>query len=662
MRLFEDINDLTSGIKPNIIRALDKSIENNSIETNEVIKSFIRKVLQLSIKEKSLKHFKEYIFLPATFYSLSFDKKLHDLSLEYLHKICSDQSAVYLKEIIWFDLGYKSKQVISISERKTLNEFYYWAFNGFSHLLYLTVKNKDHKQFKYSLEEYEQISDSISNQNYDLKFKIRKLQRENIDGRNSEKIQSLKEELTLSSQFETYKRHVLLGIKYWILFLYQIDQITEELTVILLSELKIPYHDSNDVLNDILFFRNNDSNNYLGWSEWDFTERQSGKVYSPPIPLNWLTLGFMADQIRENKLYINLEEFNYEELKYIRFLYDNLKKYAKTFKNDFDKWKKVLNVETIEQFNQTSNQVLSLFATLKRKSIGKTEKDISLAQLSQNKIKAFRKLTGKAWFSQAHINRLFKKIGTIEIISNDETKLKNIGRRIFFEKAKMMFIEGENNQQIFGIDKLGFDIGLWEDSEFFNTITQTDHNKVTGSSILEVLNKTIAQLKSQEVIPDLILMSPEHNYKNTELLNSKLFTPKNHTPNNKKDITSLLIGKFDSIPIYTSKSEFIKNRILVCNFKNAFKMRYKTDLKWFNNVLKVDITKVTNEEAHRRLKEHPDKWKMTEDDIKLDDKDALTLIKTSVIIDCWSTLDFQILDSESFILGYLKTEIDENVR
>jgi hypothetical protein len=659
MRLFVDENDLTSGVESNMWRALDKSIENNSKETFFVLKSFIRRVLQLSIEERSLKHFQQYIFFPASFYSISFEKKLHDLSLDRLHKICSDQAAMHLKEVIWFDIGFRAKRVKSVSERKVLNQFYYWAFNGFSRLLYLTVKNGDYKQFKYALEEYEQISDTISNQNYDLKFRIRGLHRENSDGRNNEEIKSLKEELSLSSQFETYKRHVLLGIKYWILFLFQIDRISEDLTLKLLSELKIPYSDSDDVLNDILFFRDGGSHSYLEWSEWDFTERRSGKVYSPPSPHNWLTLGFMADQIRENRLHVNLEERSSEELSHVRFLHDSLKEYAEYFQKNLEKWKEVLNVETAEQLNTKSTQILSLFAALKRKSIGDTEKAIASAQLSQNKIESFRDLTGKAWYSQARINRLFKKMGAIELISNDEIKLKNIGQRTFFEKAKMMFIDGDNYQMIYGVDRMGGEIGRWEDTEFLSTIVKSDHNKETGSSVLEVLNKAIAQLKSKEVIPDLILMSPEYSYKDQELLDSKLFSSKIHDPSEENDIAFFLIGTFDSIPIYTSYSEFIKNRVLVCDFKNSFKMRYKTDPSWYANELTVDIKEITDEDAQRRLEEYPDKWKKTEDGIELNDEDALTLIKTSVIIDYWSTLDFQILDKESFVMGYIKTEIKE---
>jgi hypothetical protein len=656
MRLYVDNNDITFGVESNIWRAFDKSIENNSKETFNVLKSFVRRILQLSIKERSLKHFQQYIFFPATFYSLSYEKKLHDPSLEQLHKICSEHAALHLKEIIWFDIGFRAKGLNEISERKIINQFYYWAFNGFSRLLYYMVKNGDQKQFKNALEEYEQISDTISGQNYDMKFKLKELQRDNVDGKRNEEIKALKEELTVSSQFETYRRHVLLGIKYWILFLYRINRLSEESTLAFVDLIKVHYFDSDEVLDDILFFRDRGSHWYLEWSEWDYTERRSGKVYSPPSPHDWLTLGFMADQLRENRLRVNLEERSSEELTHVRFLHDSLKEYAGYFQESFDKWKGILGVQTIEQLKEKSDQILSLFAMLKRKSIGDVEKAIAAAPLSQNKIDNYREALGKAWKSQARINRLFKRIGTTELVTDNEIKLKHIGQRTFFEKAKMMFIEGEHYQMIYGVDRMGGEIGRWEDTEFFSTIIRSEHNKVTGTSALEVLNKAIAHLKSKEVIPDLILLSPEYSYKDKALLESKLFVSKINEPVEENEISFYHLGTFDGIPIYTSFSEFLKNRVLVCEFKKAFKMRYKTNPTWYENELTVDVKEVTDEEAKRRLEEQPDKWKKTEDGIELSDEDALTLVKTSVIIDHWSTLDFQIEDKESFVMGYIKTE------
>ena len=656
MRIFVDENDITTGVESNIWRAINKSIENNSKETFYVLESFVRRVLQLSIKEKSLIHFQQYIFFPASFYSLSYERMLHDPSLEQLHKVCSERAAHQLKNLIWFDIGFSTKEISKISERKKFNQFYYWAFNGFSRLLYYMVMNGDQKQFKNALEEYEQISDSISGKNYDLKFKIIALQRGNIDGQNNDKIQTLKEELNVSNQFETYRRHVLIGIKYWILYLYRIDRLSEEVTLEFIDLINVPYFDTDEVLDDILFFREHNSKQYLGWSEWDFTERRSGKVYSPPNPHDWLTLGFMVDQLRENQLRVNLEERTSEELTHVRYLHDRLKEYSEYIQDDFDKWKRILCIQTIEQLKEKSNQILDLFASLKRKSIGDDEKIVAAAPISQSKINSFREVIGKAWKSHACINTLFKKFGSTELIIDNEIELKHIGRRTFFEKAKMMFIDGDHFQMIYGVERMGSGIGKWEDNEFFNTIFRYDHNKVAGKSILEVLNQAISHLKSKKVLPNLILLPPEYSYKDKALLESKLFELKIPKSIEDNGISFFNLGKFDGIPIYTSVSEFLKNRVLVCEFNKAFKMRYKTNRGWYENELTVDIKEVTEGEAIRRLQEQPDKWKKTEDGIELSDDDAITLIKTSVIIDHWSTLDFQIEDKEKFVIGYIKTE------
>ena len=61
MRLYNSYQDITSGTDSIIWRALNKSIENNSKETFFVLISFIRKILELSIKKNSIKHFQQFI-------------------------------------------------------------------------------------------------------------------------------------------------------------------------------------------------------------------------------------------------------------------------------------------------------------------------------------------------------------------------------------------------------------------------------------------------------------------------------------------------------------------------------------------------------------------------------------------------------------------------
>jgi hypothetical protein len=505
------------------------------------------------------------------------------------------------------------------------------------------------------MNEFDQVADSSYNRHYDLKWEIKRLEIENQNGINNETIKTKKESLKILKAFDDYRRHTIEGIKYWIIFLYRVNKIKEETASSFLERL-IVHGDADDLLQDILFFRGNLSHSYMGWSEWDFMERPSGKTYSPPNPYDWMTFGFMVDQIRGNTLYVNIQELNSEDLSQTRFLYDALKENADFLQKNFDKWKKILNVETPELLKAKCDSVLKVFAEVKKKRISDTDIAIANAQLNPTFVNNFKDIIGKAWKNQARIHKLFKKIGNTEHITNDETKLRIIGQRTFFEKAKMMFIDGEHHQTIFGVDRMGGETGRWEDDEFFSSIMKGEYNKVTGTNAVDALDKSIAELKSKNITPDLILLSPEYSYREQSFLDDKRFVSKMNEPQEGNDMWLFYLGTFDNIPIYTSFSDFLKNRILVCNFKQSFKMRYKTNPDWFEEEFKVDVSAVTDEEAAKRLEENPTKWKNTEEGIALTNEEALTLIKTSITMDIWATVDFQVLNKESYIVGFVKAE------
>jgi hypothetical protein len=661
MRLLND-EDLTSGIEHNIWRAIVSSIDNNSEETFLTLNHFVRNILQLSIREKSLTHFQRYIFFPANYYNTAFNKKINDSSLENIYKLCASHAALHLKEIIWSDIGVNARKAGDAESKRLINHFYKWAFNGFSRLYYLTIKNNDIKQFSNEIDEFDQISNIGYGNSYDLKYKIKNFERENIDGKNNEEIKHLKEEYNVLRQFETLSRHTLLGIKYWIIFLFRVGKLNEDTTVDLINLIRVDYSDAEDALNDILFFRGNELIHYMGWDDWDYLDRKPMKVYSPPNTYEWLTFGFLVDQIRDNRLLINVDELGSEELDNVKFLFNALKENINILESDFPKWAKILQVNDISTFQEKTKNILNLFAALKRKSLGRREKEIASTPLSSVAIEGFRQIVGQAWKSQARISRLFKEKGIREQITDDNIKLKHIGQRTFFEKAKMMFIEGENHQDIYGIERMGGQIGRWEDTEFFTSILKSNPIKLTSTSITQLLNKSIAELKSKDIVPDLILIAPEYSYKDKELLNSKLFKPNTNNVSDENALSFFEIGTFDGVPIFSSFSEVLRNRALVCNFKNAFKMRYKTNPDWYENELTIDVNEVSIEEAQRRLMEQPEKWKKTEEGAELRETDALTLIKTSVNIDIWTTIDFLIQDKDSFIFGNIKTEITSEER
>lgn len=659
MRLFGDNSDITDGIDSNVWRAIDKAISKNSVESFRVLKTFVRHVLQISIRNNSLKHFQKYIYFPAIYYSISYEKAKRNSSLSEIHKFCSEEAAGHLKEIIWFDINFTFRNKNNANDKVNANLFYYWAFQGFSRLLYFIVKNGDINQFRLALNEFEQISEENDNQQYQLKWEIRDLIRQNLNGQNDESITAKKEELKVLKQFNNYKRHVLVGIKYWIFFLYQVGKIDENTVLQFLQRIQIPYTDSDDLLSDILYFRGNAvSFSYMGWSEWDYVERESGKVYSPPQPHQWMTSGFFADQIREKRFFVNVSELDSEDLSQARFLFDDLKQNAKYFEDNFEKWKNILSVENIESYRAKSAEILKDFALVKRKSVTDTDRAIALASLHQPHIENFKTMIGNAWKSQARIHRTFKYFGNTLNVNDQDIKLKQIGQSTFFEKAKMMFTE-ENHQPIYGVDRMGGEIGRWEDNYFLSVIRQEDHHRISSTNILEALNKSIYELKNKEKIPNFILISSKYSYRDEKFLKSELFKSKLNNPMPENDLESFCIGTFDGIPVYTSFSESLNNFILVCNFNEAFQQLFKTNENWFENELTVDVKLVTDEIAQKKLEDNRAKWTTLEEGTTLSDAEALLLIKTSIIIDIWTTVDYKVIDKDAYILGYIKTENEE---
>jgi len=186
MRLFGDDLDVTDGVDTNVWKAINKSMDNNSIETFKVLKTFVRRIIQLGIHNKSQKHFKKYIFFPSYFYSASYSKAKQNPNLIELHKFCSEQASMHQKEILLYDIGFERRKNKSLEEQTELNRYYYWGFTAYSQLLYFIVRNGDAQQFRFAMNEFDQVADSSYNRHYDLKWEIKRLEIENPNGLNNE--------------------------------------------------------------------------------------------------------------------------------------------------------------------------------------------------------------------------------------------------------------------------------------------------------------------------------------------------------------------------------------------------------------------------------------------------------------------------------------------
>ncbi|RYE20123.1 MAG: hypothetical protein EOP45_11560 [Sphingobacteriaceae bacterium] len=472
---------------------------------------------------------------------------------------------------------------------------------------------------------------------------------------NKDVLKSLRKQYEYQEEYHTYKRHVFSGVKAWAFYMYSVDKISTEAVLSFVSNELMPVDAPSDTIRDVLFFRSGlRSYSYLGWGNWNDEKPHPGIVYTPPSPSYWLTLGFLAEQIRENTLFFNLEDFDAKALENIEYLSQTIAEQCQYFITHFDKWKAVLNSPNTDDLIAKCSNIKSVFNAVNAKRTTEVERAIVNSPLAPRYVNEFKSNVGASWRNSARMRQLFKKNRNAVLILNDDIKLKRIGQRTFFEKAKIMFIDNEFHQKIHNMEVIGAQTGTWEDDEFFNTIIKNNLLYNTGSSYIDAIDIALKDLNTNGVTPTAIFISREATYSEHEFTDSPRFTSRYNEATTNQELRGFYLGTFDGIAVYCPFSNFIRNRVIVCDFAQSFEMIYKTHLDWFDEELNIEIKEVTPSDALRKLDENPSKWKLTEDGSEISNDEALLKVSTSVIMDIWSVADFRIKSSTSYVVVNVK--------
>ncbi|MBM6498931.1 hypothetical protein [Flavobacterium macrobrachii] len=655
MNLFNHSNDdITKGIESTIWKSIEKSIENDNIETFNVLNKFVVNVLYLSINNNSIEHFKKYIIFPASYYFITFQKIKENFKFQKLHKHATEYAALELKEIITFSLRYNENDIAEkkYESLKINNLFLYNAFNGFNRLLYLIISNGDTLRFDYAINEFFLIDQLRYNNFNDLKNEIRY----NFRNESPEELELKKELYNEVKYFDEYKRHVIIGLRYWSLYLYAVKKNDLDTTIKYLEGLRI-HSDFQEMLKDIIYLRNHPKYDYFEWGSWDYKERPNGRVYSPPNPRYWLTFGFLIDLLKSENPYLNSQFLSLKEMSEINFFYDTIKEDAQSIIKHYDFWKPILKVNEIEHLERKIDNILNSLKNLKRESIN--AKDISIAneELSAQKIEEFKNLIWESWNNFSTIRKLFLKEKNIELIDSD---VKFIGQKTFFHKAKKMFIDGENFQQIYNVGEIGGQTSRWIDDEFLDEVITNKKDYIENVNLIDSINNCLQYLEEKEINATTILVSPEYSYRNDGFLYNKDFISKHDIKErNEDELTKYFIGNYKNLNVYIVHSDYILNKVIVSDFDNAFKMKYKTNPDWYNSELKINVNPITDEEAEKRYNSNPKQWITRDDGIDLTKEEALVLIKNGIHLEIGSYNEFEIINPEAYAVGLIQNKIQE---
>ncbi len=644
--MFRDETDITYGIEATVWKAVEKAIDKNSKETFIVLNKFMTNIILLAVKKDSLKHFDIYILRYGWYYSATFARARSNTQLAGLHRYASETGCRQLKEILNYYLRYDKNDIEKLNYEKLQhqNRFIYCAFNSFSSLFYNIVNNGDTSFYDYALNQFNQL-DLLSYNNFNnLATRIKFYPEE------TEEFAQQKKLYEVVSQYQDYKRHVLTGIKYWSYFMYSVGRNSLEATKLFIENLFISA-ESNELLREIIYLRNQGYTNYFGWEWWDFKERLDGQSYSPPSPREWLSLGFLIDLIREGRYYFDPNVFDAKELEQISFLSDTIKDLAKVLSTQFDKWHILLKVESREDLEAKLAKIIEVFNQLSEKSITVREEAIKDSQISDAKVAAFRDAVGKKWESYSVIRKLFIKHGNRK--TDQPENLTQLGyQNRLFGRAKTMFIDGGYGIDPTMISDYGGEVAREIDDLFISNILSAEPTILSGKNIRQCIDASIAHVRENEGSPDVIIVPSEYSYSDKDFLNHPEFIVKRNLPQEDNQ-ELLMIGTYFNIPVYSCFSEQINSKVIVCNFPESFTMRYGSNESWYNNELQVTVNLVTDQQAEAIYNKNPDGWRYRNGLKELSQEEAITGIKNGIYLTVTSYYAFDICAKDRFVVGII---------
>jgi hypothetical protein len=640
---------IIDGFQGLLYKCFDKAIQKKQKEILLELTYFCSKALSLALSNRSLNHFHTYASFPSKYYQLAFTNKG---SSSVLYEVCSERAAMQLRDLIWLRVKYFNEKSPESTEIDLLNKFYYHSYLGFSSLLYNMIWNRDYEQFERALNSYDQIPGGDYSIYYQHELELQKLR---MSSASDNTIELLEKEYKNEILPQEFNRHVLVGISCWLYFLHYIDQISTADLLKFTKSIRLPYVVPKEKIKDILFFRTNIQREYMNWENWDFMKRPEGRVYSPPNPHDWLTIGFVVLNLRKNDIYINPQDFkNPRELNNVEYLVEDIKKYCDQIKADFSKWAPVLEVKKLDELEVRIKNLLSPFQSLKKFKVDNKTKEIANSKLNSLKIKEFQSMIGKAWQAQAKIHSIFKNFGAIKEITDKDIVLKYFGQRVFFEGAKISFIDGDNYSYIYGMDQFGGEIGRRENDAFLSIISQTKESESIMKPV-EAIEDAIKKLNASNYTPNVIILPFEYSL-HRDIINDTRFVPSER----KEGVAGshFQIGTFSGIAVYPTSSLSLKNKILIAQFEKAFLMKQRMNANWFEKELTIDVIEVSKDEANRKFGENKEKWLLDSDGNSVSESAAVELIQTSVIIDIGVTEDFEILSTSAYLIYGIDAKIN----
>ncbi|WP_179414835.1 hypothetical protein HDF19_19730 [Mucilaginibacter sp. E4BP6] len=610
-------------------------------------KSIWQRILQhnqtqviIAISKDSLPVLQQSIFLPVYFFHVA--KK----NQEVVNELVKDTALSYKTISYAFRSDARPANLPEISDY-IINKFIEGVLAFFHTILFI----EDEKVLLNAINELNQMNDD----KYDAhtRFKIEDI----INGGGTqEQAKALRFQEDLKSLYAITQRRAILGLKSWIMFLYSLNEMPEDRLLLLEVNIELQYQFFEDLLSDVIFIRKYNHVSYLGLSDWDYTERQDMKVYSPPSVYDWLLHGLCLYLLKGNAPHVMMSVILDDDDH--AFLFEAVKKQLDEYKLNLPKWYRLFGLagdskltseqeknQILESYEERTRKILTVFEQLKINHDVRQNQELVAESLDIQRINEFKERLKLAWKKQCFIYDLFDHFQNV-VIKKSEKGLQFFGANILLPRFKMMFVEN-NFQQIYGSADLAADIGRRTSNSFLSLLTPMSVDAPLVEDLVANLDKHIKDLTDKGFPPNLIIIPPEFSYR-TGLLKLPDFKQKV----NPEDLSDF--GSYRDIPIVTFYSGVLSNQVILTKFDMAFELDIYQNKEWYDNRLYLNLKELSEGDINKEFEKDKAAWKKDEKGFDLTDAQAKLRIETSLYLEIWSKGRFRIKEPKAFEIFKLK--------
>lgn len=616
-----------------LLKALKMSFEVNNKNIVLEILSLVGRIISNSSHKKDVALFSNYIFYFYNAYIYSRNNP------ELQKEIVTDLTSIYVS-LINYNIGYKFNNNNSPEQKESISQFLYWAYFSFVSFLHSLLDDANETHLATVFSKVSRIPNHFHNHE-----KIRKIEAAILEAQrtNKSQVDVLERQIEFEYAPFTLHRHTMLALQMWLWYLYDIQIYALEKTLLLSKYIKIPISKIEDLINDLVFLRQNESEGYLGLEGWDFIDRSGMEIYSPPDTSGWITKGmiilFLQKGYTSN---LNIEKIKNDRQFY--FIYNDVKELFKDPEILLEKWGKIIKCSTIVELTRRTQWVSNTFKQLSRRYDSFEEQKIAEQPISMQYVEPFKKNVAENWHSTVICVPLFNYFGNLIKVEKDKD-LDTLGGWINI-KAKMNFIERFHQEAHF-IENLGAKIANNNDESFFKKVIEKSEC-TTYNTLLNAIESMIAQIKEKGYAPSLIIAPPILTYDDS-ISDSDKFIPRWKMNENPMDIQ--IAGLFDKIPIIPLYSEENEDCIIVCDFKESFEFRlYETD-KLEYNMLHVEVNPIDYKEAIEIFNSHTEDWLNAISPTVITEEEAIIIIMNHIRIGAWLKGKFIIKNSDAYKVG-----------